>query len=113
MKKYLPKLKENISQDIPFITSVNPFDLPSIQNQYNLPELFWNAIPGGHAIVIVGFNETNQTVCYNDPAAGYFGGDSFGTYAWMTYETLKKAISRTHGDTFSIWRFVKINEPSR
>jgi hypothetical protein len=48
----------------------------------------------GHIILIVGFNETNQTICYNDPASPLWGKPSDGYYNWMDVTDFKKAVRK-------------------
>jgi hypothetical protein len=43
----------------------------------------------------VGFNETNGTVCYNDPAAGIWNDDVNGTYAYISKEIFRDAVQNT------------------
>jgi len=102
---YWNKIKENLSQNIPLETSVSPFKLSSIQNLYDLNENIWNKLNGGHAVVIVGYNESNETVCYNDPATLLYGGEAYGTYAWMSIEKFKDAVETTQGTKYLIYRF--------
>jgi len=92
-EQYYAGVKENISRDIPVITMVDPFSLPSLRTQFKTNDLIWSLMfaPGHHVIVIVGFNETDQTVCYQDPNAGFYGDGSFGTYAWMSLSLFRQA----------------------
>lgn len=94
---YYNKLKENISNDIPVITRVDPFSMPSLREQFRIPDTLWNALfPGGHhVVVIVGYNESNHTICYNDPNAGYYGDDRFGDHAWMSISDFRNGIEKT------------------
>ena len=93
---YYNKLKENISNDIPVITRVDPFSMPSLREQFRMPDTLWNALfPGSHhVVVIVGYNESNHTICYNDPNAGYYG-DRFGDHAWMSISDFRNGIEKT------------------
>ncbi len=86
-------VKENISKDVPVITMVDPFALPSLRNQFRCSDFVWKAMfaPGHHVIVVVGYNDTNQSVCYNDPNAGYYGDGLLGTYAWMSESVFRQA----------------------
>ena len=103
---YWIRLKENISQDKPIITSVNPFLLPSFQKQFDIPNGIWDDLsPGAHAIVIVGYNESNNSVCFNDPAIEYFGDAKDGKYVWVKIDVLKEAVSKTAGTKFFILSF--------
>ena len=56
----------------------------------------WEAAPSGilHAILLVGFNETNGTICYHDPAAALWKHPESGTYAWMNLTKFRKSVFR-------------------
>ncbi len=86
-------LRENISQDIPVATGVNPFSLPSLRDQFPINDLLWKTLlpSGRHVILIIGYNDTNHSVCYNDPNAGYYGDGRYGDHAWMPLSTLRNA----------------------
>ena len=108
-ESYWKKLKENISQNIPIETSVSPFKLSTIEDIYNINDFIRNRLNGGHGIVIVGYNESNQTVCYNDPATLYYGKPSVGKYAWMEINELKNAVETTYGTKYLITRYQNIS----
>ena len=94
---YWNKIKENVSNNNPVLTFNDPVILSSIRNsiskELNLPKSFWDILPdilwdffpclNNHMILIVGFNENNNSICYNDPATDLFGDPKCGTYAWM------------------------------
>lgn len=90
---YYARVKENISRDIPVITMVDPFSLPSLRDQFKVNDFVWEKMfpPGHHVIVVVGYNEANQSICYQDPNAGYYGNGSLGTYAWMPLSSFRLA----------------------
>jgi hypothetical protein len=110
---YWAKAKENISKDVPVITNLDPMNLPSLRNAIRkelgihstlwikISNILWDISPSYmyHAIVLVGYNEANQTVCYQDPSAGLYGHAEVGTYAWMDLSTLRKALHRLNTDT--------------
>jgi Peptidase_C39 like family len=91
--QFYTRVKENITKDVPVITMVDPFALPSLRNQFKCSDFIWKTMfaPGHHVIVIVGYNDTNQSVCYNDPNAGYYGDGRLGTYAWMSLGVFRQA----------------------
>lgn len=103
---YWQRLKENVSQDKPVITNLNPLFLPSMKQAIRLEmdkqetmltpveDWVWEHLPVGlyHAIVIVGYNEDNKTVCLHDPAAGIYGHPEAGTYCWMPLQKFRQAI---------------------
>ena len=110
--EYWIRVKENISNDVTILTSVNPFKLSSFKKLANLPDFIWDFIPpGGHAIVIVGYNESNSSICYNDPASALFGYPEYGTYAWMNIEEFNEAVSESIGANYVILTFKKIRDP--
>jgi len=92
-QQYWNKVKENISNDIPVCTVIDPLSLPSLRDQFKMPAFIWDVIMGEgvHFIVLTAYNESNQTVCYNDPNAGHYGKDCFGDHAWMDIEQFKTA----------------------
>ena len=108
--EYWIRVKQNISNNIPIETSVDPLSMPSIRQQFDVPESTWDYfISIGHAIVIIGYNESNQTVCYNDPIAAVIGDAHYGTYAWMSIDEFKEAVSKR--SVYLIHRFEKTFNP--
>jgi hypothetical protein len=105
-EQYYTRVKENITKDIPVVTRVDPFSLPSLRNQFKVNDDFWNIIfqtGGYHVILIIGYNDTNQTICYNDPNAGFYGDDRFGDHAWITisaFKQMQEKINSYHFNTF-------------
>ena len=91
--QFYTRVKENITREVPVITMVDPFSLPSLRNQFKVSDFIWKIMfpPGHHVIVVVGYNDTNQSICYNDPNAGYYGDGSLGTYAWMPLSLFRQA----------------------
>jgi len=106
--EYWSRVKENISNNIPVMTMNDPTVLPSlrkcIQEEFNLPskivekipDTLWGLFPSvvSHMIVIVGYNEENNTLCFNDPAAALFGYPQHGKYIWMDITSFRKAMKR-------------------
>lgn len=100
------KTKQNITQNKPVITTVNPKSLTSVRNavkhKLNMSENIWEKIPDftwnlfptipNHYILLVGFNESNSTVCYNDPVAELLGCPECGHYAWINIEDFKESL---------------------
>lgn len=111
-EKYWTGVKENISKNRPIITSVDPLVLPSVRKQFDIPEKIWDHLLSffGHSIVLIGYNESNQTVCFNDPAAGYFGNPNYGNYCWMDLNLFRKAVSEKLGRLHLIMSFNETNE---
>ncbi len=99
--QYWLMVKENISNNVPVITCPAPTGLISsirvIKNSINIPDKLLDFIltlfsGGGHAIVVVGYNETNQSVCFNDPASALVGHPEYGTHAWMSLKNFSKLM---------------------
>ena len=77
---YWTNVKENISQNIPVIAGVMLEDLPYIPYE-----------PGGHVILLVGFNEANNTVCLHDSYAGVVNKSINGDYIYLPIDVLKES----------------------
>jgi len=106
--EYWERVKQNLTDNIPIITNADPAMLVSMRNSIRkalhisegvwtgLTDHLWEAAPSGilHAILLVGFNETNGTVCFHDPAAALWGHPETGTYTWMNLTKFRKAIWR-------------------
>jgi len=97
--EYWVRVKENITKDVPLITTVFSFVILADEFNVKIQDKSWNSIPkfltfSGHAIVIVGFNESNQTVCFNDPQTALFGHPEYGIYKWININEFKIAISK-------------------
>ena len=104
--QYYTRVKENITKDIPVVTRVDPFSLPSLRNQFKVNDNLWNTIfpTGYHVILIIGYNDTNQTVCYNDPNAGFYGDDRFGDHAWITISAFSQMQEKINSYHFNIYK---------
>ena len=95
-EEYCLLIKQNISEGLPVAAVVEESTLV-IDNlglkflseiSKNLPKGF------GHFILLLGYNETNQTVCYNDPAYGIINKPELGTYRWVNLTTFKTSSSK-------------------
>ena len=100
--RYWSRVKNLILTDTPIETSVDPLSLPYYRNKFNITD---NETYGGHAIVLVGFNESNETVCYNDPGTAIFNEEKNGTYTFVEYEIFREAVENTGGQKYHIWTF--------
>lgn len=76
--KYWERVKQNITQDIPVITMTNFNDLNNIPSEFYIPDF----------MVIVGFNESNETICCHIP---YQGG-----FQYYPMDTVKNAVFQIH-----------------
>ncbi|MFH1014223.1 MAG: hypothetical protein V1769_06955, partial [Thermoplasmatota archaeon] len=89
-------IKQNISKDRPILVNLDGLMLFTKHNGICLPDEFWNDFPLkiDHAITVVGFNETNQSICYNDPMYSIFGNETEGSYIWVDVNTFKTSFAR-------------------
>jgi len=95
---YWIRIKENITNDVPVVTGVFAWLILSEEFNIKIPNKLWKFIPttGGHALVVVGFNESNQSVCLNDPMTALFGNPEYGIYKWISIEKFKIAVNKVH-----------------
>ena len=99
---YYEKIVELINSDMPIQTGVDPYRLTYWNEHLN----FSNETTGGHAIVIVGYNETNNTICYNDPYAAAM--NISGSYIWDDQDVFRTAVEGMNG-FYKIYVFYKQN----
>lgn len=111
--QYWIKVKENITNDIPVLTGTNFLSYHNKLSNLKNPKVLLKPIMRNiHAIVIVGFNESNQTVCYNDPAAVIKCENKNGYNIWRDLTDFKKGFET--GRKFypvPVMTFKKISEP--
>jgi hypothetical protein len=74
-----------------------------------MPNSLWNWLfpPGFHIILIAGYNLTNQSICYLDPNAGFYGEDNFGNYAWMSLLDFRTTIEEISWGRYYISTLIK------
>lgn len=99
---YYTKVKAHINEDIPVQTHLDPYRLTFWNERFN----FSNDTVGGHAVVIVGYNDTNGSICYNDPSAAIYNESENGTYIWEKNEIFKEAVE-SGTLLYRIWTFEK------
>lgn len=101
-EEYWERVKNYIKNDQPVWTTVDVIALPWWREHFPWAKKMYekNGLPGigGHVIVIVGFNESNKTVCYNDmvnsDSPGYIGEPNINChYVWMNISDFKNATS--------------------
>lgn len=108
------KLKENISINKPLIVSADPFLLPSLikpilhhigfDELYNVSLLMqYSPITTFHVILVVGYDETNNIIYYNDPMSAILGYPEAGIYASIPLDLFKSAILK--GSVYSTIHF--------
>lgn len=105
-KEYWSRCKNYINQDIPVWTGIDGCCIPWWRGHMPLVQEFYDrGVPGviQHIIVLVGYNETNGTVCYNDMVdaniskygSEYTGGENeTGEYLWMNLSSLKEGTCK-------------------
>ena len=108
-QQYWSYVKENISQDIPVITGVDTYSIPHLRDHFNPPD---NTTHGGHAILLIGYNETNGTVCYNDPAPALWDDAVNGTYVYISQDILRSAVENTTGTKYYIGTYQNDSDSS-
>ncbi len=87
-------MRSSIDSGCPLVVSVDPSWLPAPDYDY-LRERGLSG--GGHAVVLVGYDDHNGSVTFMDPGVGSFGDmygypdDGRGNYSVMTYTTLRSA----------------------
>jgi hypothetical protein len=119
-REYWGQVKNYVKNDIPVITGVASLAWPPykeiINLSVNLPKIFSYILPSTHMVVVVGFNETNKTVCVNDPGTGYFNKSEQGTYRWVNLSDFRTAVDRINWelkeDRYQMLIFKKISDPS-
>ena len=107
-ERYWTKVKELIRNDVPVLTAVDARLLrywKEFFRQHNISEN--ETISGSHAIVIVGYNDSNGTVCYNDPGVAIFDTEENATYIFEKKEVFREAVLSAHNGRCEIWAFEK------
>jgi len=84
-EEYWHITKQYLKNDIPIITWLDASVIPD----YNLSTNIFTMLICGHSIVIVGFNESNSTVCFNNPGLG----EENGSYQFLDLNTFLKGVS--------------------
>jgi hypothetical protein len=80
---YWTKVKENISNNIPVATKVLLENLPYIPNETGL-----------HMILLVGYNQTNNTVCIHCSYAHVFNASLTGMYMYLPIDCIKNSVKK-------------------
>lgn len=121
-QEYWTKIKQYITNGIPIITTVNPVYFYPISKQTKrvrfdinrVPKLLLDFFPRlMHDIVIVGYDESNQTVCYHDPMIEMRSTIDNGAYIWISLSGFRKAVEnatiKNKKANYSIQLFSKIS----
>jgi hypothetical protein len=94
-QEYWQNVKQYILNNIPVITQVNSFILPSKLNRYKISKYFMNffSVVNVHSIVIVGFDEEKGIVYYYDPSSTLQGKSETSTYNCVDIKTFRNMVS--------------------
>ena len=128
-QEYWFRIKQNISQNIPVWAWANPVYLKSIRSTisetFQMPERIWKNLPDFlfkiiteinkpfHAILIVGYNEKNNSICIHDPGPGVTGYPQFGKYMWMNLSDYKNSITDVSKDINCYNSFITFQKISK
>lgn len=104
---YWDVVKEYIAQDMPVITNVDPHSLPYYKEVLNIT----GEEAGVHMIVIVGFDEDEELVYYNDPVSTLFPEVENASYVSVSISDFKNAVNRTQYKKGLVWTYQKVGEP--
>lgn len=99
--EYWGRVKTYIKQDLPVYTQVDMSRLTYYQENNYFPE---DSPAICHAIVLVGFNETNGTFCYHDGEPGHAGQPENGTYVYDEIDVLRRAVERAPESGYIIYK---------
>ncbi len=114
-----PKIKENVSKNIPVIVFVNELvllsDYMKDKGTYPFKKIITKpANVGIHYVLVVGYNDTDNTICYNDPAYQILDKPGVGTYRWTDLEIFKYAhetLPMWYDSDYYFQVFEKVKEP--
>ncbi len=103
--EYWVRVKQNVSNNNPVETCVDRYSLPYLlpYNDILGPDVEMDH--GSHMVVVVGFNESNETVCLNDPGPGICDDNTEGKYVFVSKDIFKDSIKNTTGAKYGIWSF--------
>ena len=106
------KIKQNISNDVPIIFTLDVIILATDNMGFGVLFPLIKTIPfiAEHSILLLGYNEDNQTVCYSDPAYGIVNKSQYGTYRWVDL-TKFKTSTRRYSERLFVRLFIDTPEP--
>jgi len=110
-KEYWNMVKLNIRNNVPVITALDSCAWPLYREWANVTTPI-SLLPRSCCLtVVVGYNETDSTICVNDQYIGYENG----TYRWVKIKDFKLAVSRAYFELretrYSVYLIKKITEP--
>ena len=113
---YWKIVKEEINNETPIITCVDFFVWPPFMEVSSIPAIAGLVERGGHSILIVGYNESNSTICVHDPYPGEEKQPEKGTYRWVPLKIFKRALRRSYWDIensdYDMYIIKKVSEPA-
>ncbi len=110
--EYWEKVKNNVKNDIPIITALDPLAWPPYRNWTNMAGCCPPLLGRSCCItVVVGYNESNGTVCVNEQ---YIGHEK-GHYLWVNLEDFRTAVKRAYfyirEARYSMYIIKKVSDP--
>jgi hypothetical protein len=96
-----------IAHDIPVLTNIDPHSLPYYRDVLDI----MSEEAGVHTIVIVGFDEEEDLVYYNDPVSTLYPGLANASYVSVSTLDFKTAVNRTLYKKGLVWLYQEISEP--
>ena len=111
--KVWTSLRENISLNQPVLVSLDALPITFYDHGIILPYKLWNYLPYrvAHAITVVGYNESNHSICYNDPQFSILGDEQQGSYKWVNIEVFRTAFERFPRRFPSTYRMKSYKKP--
>jgi hypothetical protein len=106
---YWEKIKSYVKNDIPVSTAVDLVSLPAFRtlmdsqlwiNAKKIPNFAWNLVSTAHEIVIVGFDEENKLVYYNDPVSLNLGNAKNGICASVSLDIFVRSVANAKVGNF-------------
>lgn len=109
-------IKENISNDTPVMMQVDETVLLCEYLGFKNIKSFNNFLPThSHYVLIVGYNENNNSICIQDPVYKVMDKPELGIYRWVDLDLFKFAHSRMASynfpSCFSVNIFKKSKDP--
>jgi len=111
-KEDLINIKQNLSNDIPIIIGIDEIILltDNIGLGFLFPIIKNIPFTAGHAILLIGYDENNETLCYNDPLLGLFNKSEYGSYILINYTKFKTSLNK-HSKKLDVRLFYDTPEP--
>jgi len=85
---------ENVSCNQPVLINLDAVALHTARFKTKIPLTLLRTIPItiNHAIIVVGYNQSNQSICYHDPGYDVLEKDKDGSYIWVDVDLFKDAF---------------------